>query len=110
MGDIKRILLTADVPAPPLNTRFIIELCENVHIHYRNLRIEMTKGEFLLLVAAVRVFSKDIVEDFDYRPGNYRAIANTILPEKTPFDTRFQVEEQRDGTIHIHYRNIRLEA
>lgn len=110
MGDIKRILLTADVATPPLNRRLVIELCENVHIHYRNLRIEMPKQEFLMIMAAVKAIDENAVREFKYGPSAFKAIPEMILSEQTPFDRRLQVEEQRDGTIHIHYRNMRLEV
>lgn len=110
MGDIKRILLTGNVPAPSLNTRFVVELSENVHIHYRNLRIEMDKDEFLLLLAAMKKIDEGTVSSFAYGPDAFLALAGATLPEATPFNGRLRVEEQRNGTIHIHYRNLRLES
>ena len=35
-------------------TRFIIELCENVHIHYRNIRIELSTNEFCDMYRSMR--------------------------------------------------------
>ena len=63
-----------------------------------------------MLVAAIKVIDEDAVRDFKYGPTAYEAIPAMILPNETPFNNRFQVEEQRDGTIHVHYRNVRLEV
>lgn len=109
MGNIKRILHQQVVEHPPLNERFIVELAENVHVHLRNIRLEFSAAEFLLILRALKGISEEMVQDFDYRHGNYLVIAKASLPPTTEFDDRLQIEEQRDGSCHVHYRNLRLE-
>jgi hypothetical protein len=53
MGRIATILKEKELPAPKLNNRFTCELCENIHIHYRNLRLEFTKEEFFAYFAII---------------------------------------------------------
>ena len=54
MGNIKRILRKNKVSKPLLNNRFTVELCENVHLHYRNLRLEFPKDEFLHILRLLK--------------------------------------------------------
>lgn len=53
MGKIKKILTITNSFSPRLfPNRVIIEWCENVHFHFRNLRLELNEGEFLELASA----------------------------------------------------------
>lgn len=109
MGDIKRILFNEKTQDPLLNKRFTIELCENVHLHYRNLRLEFPKEEFLLIFKKLKALKEQEIEDFHYGDNVKFLIYDEDLPDKTEFNDRFQVEEQVNGQYHIHYKNIRLE-
>jgi hypothetical protein len=110
MGVIKRIILNKEVPTPQFNTRLTVELCENVHLHYRNLRLEFTAEEFLDIVAEIKSIKEDEVKNFAYGPDKFKAlVAKEILPPQTEFNNRLQIEEQQGGRYHVHYRNLRIE-
>lgn len=109
MGLIKRIIEYMKVGKPPHNTRFTVELCENVHVHYRNLRLEFSPDEFVRILDRLKQIDLSIVKNFKYSPDSFREIVHLTLPEKTEFDDRLQIEEQQNGQTHIHYRNLRLE-
>lgn len=49
MGNVYKILAEAKIKNSPdfFSTRLIIELCENIHLHYRNIRWEFSYEEFL---------------------------------------------------------------
>lgn len=110
MGRIKIILKKKKVPAPKLNNRLTCELCENIHIHYRNIRVEFTKEEFLHILRLLHNIDINEVENFHYSDWAYKEIIKDFgLPEKTFYNNRLQIEQQMEGHYHIHYRNVRLE-
>jgi len=112
VGTIKKILLNKEVPKPSLNKRVTVELCENVHLHYRNIRLEFKKEEFLILLKLLKTLDEKRIEEFEYGTDkfDYIIVENNILPEETEFDKRLQIEEQAEGHFHVHYRNLRVEV
>lgn len=110
MGQIRHIVRQQVVPTPLLNNRFTVELCENVHIHYRNMRLEFPKEEFLLILKKLKSLDESEIENFNYSSGAFKSLISSLdLPNETEFNKRFQVEEQVNGQYHIHYKNIRME-
>ena len=111
MGNIKEVLYNREVPKSMLNDRLTVELCENVHLHYRNLRLEFSKEEFLFLLKHLKSVDEKIVEEFEYGDDKFQSLIQTFdLPESTEFDNRLQVESQVEGHYHVHYRNLRIET
>jgi hypothetical protein len=48
MGRTKKELSKSELSDKTIfNNRFVVELCENVHLHYRNLRINLSMGDFV---------------------------------------------------------------
>ena len=110
MGDNKRIIKKKVIPIPRLNQRLTVELCENVHLHYRNLRLEFSKDEFLFIVKLIKGLDEKVIKDFVYDKGNFNELIKTVdLPPCTEFNDRLQIEELMDGSFHVHYRNLRLD-
>ena len=110
MGNIKKVLLNEDVETPLFNNRLTVELCENVHIHYRNLRLEFSKEEFLQILRELKQIDEGTVESFEYGENSFLSLINKeILPDTCEFDKRLQIEEQVEGHCHVHYRNLRIE-
>lgn len=109
MGDIKKVLFKGDVQEPYCNRTFVVELCENVHLHYRNLRLEFQKEEFLLILRKLKSLDEKEINEFAYGEGHNFLINDHDLPEKTEFNDRFQIEELVSGMHHIHYKNMRIE-
>jgi len=111
MGQVKKIVFETTCGKPMLNNRLTVELCENVHLHYRNLRLEFPKEEFLQILAMMKGLDEKTIEEFEYYPGNFKSLFNAkILPDETEFNNRLIVEEQEQGHYHLHYRNLRIEG
>ncbi len=110
MGQIKRIIRKEKVPTPLLNNRFTIELCENVHMHYRNLRLEFPKEEFLLILRKLKALNEHEIDTFTYGSNSFKSlICDHDLPDNTEWNDRLQYEEQVNGQYHLHYKNLRVE-
>lgn len=60
MGNIYRVLAKKDISSPSFfPTRLVIEDCENIHLHIRNLRIEFSTREFINFVGALNTALKE---------------------------------------------------
>lgn len=62
MGNVFKVLSTKKITPQPgyFADRLTIELCENIHLHYRNLRIEFSKGEFLEFADAIAEAAREL--------------------------------------------------
>lgn len=131
MGEIKKILLQKDLPERELhNSRMFVDLSENVHIHFRELRLMFGVGEFLEFCSMLREGAGDIKKYLKKNP-DYReqevfdgiliggGAKRQLIPlQKSPephastyFPNRLQIELQDESVIdaiHIHYRDYRL--
>jgi hypothetical protein len=77
-------------------------LCENIHIHYRNIRLEFSKQEFLLILQFFKSIEQKGIARWE--TGNYvykELINENTLPDDTEFDSRLQIELQEEG--HYSY-------
>jgi hypothetical protein len=111
VGQIKSIVKAYELSSPVLqNNRLCLELCENVHLHYRNLRLEFSPQEYLLFKKIFERVTEHEVLSFKYGPERYEQVARMDLPDSTEFDKRVQLEEQVEGHFHLHFRNLRVEV
>ncbi len=64
MGNVYKTLGKAKVPPTPKHygERLVVELCENIHIHYRNLRIEFSDEEFFQFADIITQAAKRLKE------------------------------------------------
>ena len=116
MGKIVRKIDTQQVPSDQrlCKKRMCVDLCENVHLHYRDLRMEFSVEEW-------RKFAKLIQEAADgveeavakgYREGSHKMAGKwqTMLSFPSAyFPDRLQIEENANGSYHIHWNEFRLE-
>lgn len=149
MGDIVKITGKEILPDPEgwnipkeqFNLPFTVELKENFHIHWQDLRIEMMPKDFEKFAKAItKAYQKweddgkpqelDQVKRYGFWEGEENYDFHKDRDEKfTPsgelchhfqkfprtergelfFDTVFQVELQKVGQYHIHYKNLRIE-
>ncbi len=112
MGTIQKLIkqqtLTDDFLC---NNRFAIELCENVHVHYRDIRLEFTPTEFCHILRLLKSVDENAVKSFNYGPEAFLTICHdTTLGPCTEHNNRYQIEEQAEGHFHTHYRNLRIET
>lgn len=119
MGVIKKILFRGDILGKPRHRNMFLDMEENIHIHYRDLRIELSRGEFEDISS---IFAKQscellqIIEDKKYQDGklpnanqdDVRIWTESRLKHDLKYHPqRFSLEECGDG-YHFHYRNYKL--
>lgn len=119
MGIIKKIIYREDILAKPRHRSMFLDMEENIHIHYRDLRIELSRGEFEEIA---RIFTKQshelqtIIDEKDYEDGKFananqddvRIWTESRLNHDVKYHPqRFSLEECTDG-YHLHYRNYKL--
>ncbi|MCX6582728.1 MAG: hypothetical protein NT166_21340 [Candidatus Aminicenantes bacterium] len=131
MGAIKKILLNKDLPDRELhNSRMFVDLSENIHIHFREIRMMFGVEEFFeffeILKEGARDIKKYLRRNPDYQEqqvfdgilvggGAKRQIIplkNSPKPHESKYyPNRLQVELQEESVIdaiHIHYRDYRF--
>jgi hypothetical protein len=113
MGAIIKLLNHGVVETPEFNNYMSIELTENVHWHYRGLRLELTPEEFLFIRDIFCSLTPEEIETirnrkygFDERVIYLRLRNN--LPENNWWKNRFQIEKCKTSDVHFHINNVRL--
>lgn len=117
MGHVKKLLSLGDVEKRSITATGIwTDLCENIHLHYRNVRLEFSEIEFAQFRAAINSLGKSLEKcsvESNYREGDpnflIQQVFNARLNEDSDYyPNRVSIEAQRDGTVHFHYRDIRI--
>jgi hypothetical protein len=131
MGSIKKILAKKDLPDRELhNSRLFTDLSENIHIHFREIRLMFGVEEFFEFFDILKEGAGDIKKYLRRHPEyKEQEVFNGILVGggakrqiiplgKSPkphvskyFPNRLQIELQEESVIdaiHIHYRDYRL--
>ena len=100
---------------------FFLDMGENIHFHYRDLRIELSVGEFQELAELFTLYSRGVLEEIEsgYQDG---VLANTNeagtlktfwdKERKLTFPVKYNeqqlaIEETKDG-YHLHIRNYKI--
>jgi Ser/Thr protein kinase RdoA (MazF antagonist) len=119
MGVIKKMLYRGNILAKPRHHHFFLDMEENIHIHYRDLRIELSRGEFEDICDAFRKQSQElqtIIAEKNYQDGllpnanqdDVRIWTESLLKHDVKYHPqRFTLEECSDG-FHLHCRNYKL--
>lgn len=119
MGVIKKMLFRGEILGKPRHRNLFLDMEENIHIHYRDLRIELSRAEFEDISRIFSVQSRElneIIEKNKYQDGklpnanqeDVRIWTNSKLPNDVKYHPRrLSIEECGDG-YHFHYRNYKL--
>lgn len=119
MGVIKKVLYRGNVLGNPRHRNLFLDMEENIHIHYRDLRIELSRGEFEDFAATFARQSAEliaIIKERNYQDGklpnanqeDVRIWTESRLKHDIKYHpTRISLEECGDG-YHLHYRNYKI--
>lgn len=119
MGVIKKILYRGNILGKPRHRNLFLDMEENIHVHYRDLRVELSRGEFEDIVNAFQKQSQEllaVIREKNYQDGklpnanqdDVRIWTESRLKHDVKYHPqRFSLEECGDG-YHFHYRNYKL--
>jgi hypothetical protein len=117
MGDISKILHLSELDKRSVTSlRYWADLSENAHLHLQNVRLEYSMPELKILYQFLAFIFPDIfhvADKVDYQEGNPDFLhmwTNKLIvnPDSDYYSNRLSIELQRDNTVHVHYRNLRL--
>ena len=131
MGLVLHDLVRRKLPDRELhNSRMFVDLCENIHIHYRELRIVFSLDEYFEFASILGVSTEDarnyLAQNPDYEEGKYKTtlmvaggperqlklLENSPKPnQSTYFANDFAIELQAASVIdeiHVHWRDYRI--
>lgn len=101
---------------------FFLDMGENIHFHYRDLRIELSVGEFKELAELFILYSQGVLEEIAAAGYQDGVLANTNeagtlktfwdKEKKLTFPVKYHeqqlaIEETKDG-YHLHIRNYKI--
>lgn len=131
MGSILEVLENKELPDRELhNSRLFVDLSENVHIHFREIRLMFSVEEFFEFTDVLKESASEVKKYLKKHP-EYKeqeifdgilvagGLKRQLTPlEKSPkpheskyFPNRLQIELQEEkviDAIHIHYRDYRF--
>ena len=128
MGKPLTVLAETELPPRrPYNSMILVDICENVHIHHREVRTEFTVPEFREYVDTL-VRKRCELEEYlatnpEYEEGAYgdtvwkvgggpHVIDASPEPNRSaywPDRLLVQLERPGDHEVHVHYRDRRLD-
>jgi Ser/Thr protein kinase RdoA (MazF antagonist) len=119
MGVIYKMLARNENLKKPRHRNLFVDMEENIHIHYRDLRIELSRNEFEDFARIFKTQSAELlelIEERNYQDGvlpnsniNHVAIrTDSRLANSVKYNPkRISIEECSDG-YHLHFRNYKL--
>ena len=117
MGAIKKVLSGETLEVRSVTPQGIWgDLCENIHLHFRNIRFDFSMKEWAAFACAVNNIQKGLefsIEENKYEEGDpnflIQVMFNTpVAPDSEYYSNRSMIELQKDNTVHFHYRDTRI--
>ncbi len=117
MGNIIKHLAEAILPKRTITaTQIWSDLCENIHLHFRNIRLDMSEEEWANFVCAIRSLQLALdhsAAKYRYEEGDpnflvHLAYNQPLKANSKYYPNRATLELETDETVHFHYRDLRL--
>ncbi|MBF0628777.1 MAG: phosphotransferase [Magnetococcales bacterium] len=105
MGVIKKVLYRGQILGKPRHRHLFLDMEENIHIHYRDLRIEMSRREFEEFSTIFRRQSTElqtIIHEKNYQDGK--------LANANQEDVRIWTESQLEHGVGYHPQRVSIES
>lgn len=118
MGHVDKVLgkVITSKETKYYNDFFSIEVCENFHLHWRNMRLQFTPEEFQILASAMRAALTRwelLRKPYPYPETIYLIKPWGTLPKEQLFSDEIKIEQQVKNPnlpeIHFHYKNARID-
>lgn len=119
MGVIKRILFRDNCLSTPRHRNMFLDMEENIHVHFRDLRLEFSRDEFEEFIAIFKKQSTEllsVIQENNFQDGvlsntnqeDVRIWTDSRLKHEVRYNSRrLSFEDCGDG-FHLHYRNYKI--
>ena len=104
MGVITKMLYRGNDLQPAPHRNLFLDMEENIHIHYRDLRIELRRAEFEEIVRTFVLQSQELLAIIDKK--NYQ---DGKLPNSNQEDIRIWTESRLNHPVKYHPRRLSIE-
>ncbi len=117
MGDIKKVLALKTIEDRSITPHNIwADLCETIHLHYKNVRFDFSQKEWAHFCCAINSLQKAVEyhsEQSKYKEGDPNFLIHCkfnhpLKADSKYYPNRLSIEWERDNTVHVHYRDMRL--
>lgn len=131
MGAVKKLLAGKTLKEREKhNSRALVDLCENIHIHYREFRLIFSLDEYFEFVNIVNKSTQDVrsylYNNPEYKEQEYpttimiacgkdrqrKFLENSPQPHRSTYhNNHFAIELQEEfvtDEIHVHWRDLRI--
>lgn len=110
MGKIKKILDTTTLNDEiECRNRLTLELCENIHLHYRDLRVELDSDTLKMFRDSFDEGVENLPKSYKHKENDFLKLSYKNLGDNNINKDKFSIELLLNDLVHIHYRNMRLE-
>lgn len=125
MGGIDKLYhRSQNLPKRSNSKALTVDIAENIHLHYRDLRIEYSIEEYIHFMEHLNKMYENFLKwresnpnwkesdpsTFDDENGVVFGKPKNILKEKSDYwDDRISIEKKTSGDYHIKWRNYRIE-
>jgi len=126
MGKILTTLARSNVPRRSIfGERFVVECCETFHVHFKNLRLDLSPDDWRRLLAGIEEAGRTWREAGEPEQHPHLELGRAKLPEAntsdelsielcenlyrswpTGWDSSFHHD---DSFVHLHWRDLRVE-
>jgi len=108
MGDIKSIYCEREIGKGFYSSTARLEINESVHLHLHDMRFVWNKETFLKMI---ELFKEAEVKFYELGCPNttekMHLLSGVDLPKQLSHN-RIAIEEQKDGRVHIHFKDLRI--
>lgn len=105
MGVINKLLFRGGFLSKPRHRNLFLDMEENIHIHYRDLRVELGRSEF---EEFAKIFKKQSVELLQIM--DEKAYEDGKLPNANQDDVRIWTESRLKTPVKYHPQRVSIEA
>ena len=125
MGGIEKLYHRSyNLPKRSNAKTLTVDVAENIHLHYRDLRIEFSLNEFIEFMDHMKIMYSELKKWRESNPDwtesdpnsfedkfgiEFGKQKNKIKENSDYWDDRFSIEKKMSGDYHIKWRNYRFE-
>ena len=114
MGDNLEVISLKTTDQRRFPNRLAVDMQENIHIHFRDIRLEFSVPEWINFINNIKKFDEfvsiKLANGYKENDNHFEIFESTTNSHYSDYGNGvIKIEKQRDGSYHLHYHNLRLE-